>query len=94
MREKELQEAIVGCAGYLNWSVYHTYDSRRSAPGFPDLVLIRPPRMIVAELKTEKGRLSDWQRIWLDMFERVPVVEVYVWRPVDWHAGTIDEVLR
>ena len=45
------------------WLAYHTHDSRKSAPGFPDLVLLRAPppaptlvpRQIVAELRTRAG---------------------------------------
>ncbi len=71
-------------ARLLRWLVYHTYDSRNSTPGFPDLVLIRPPRLIVAELKTETGRVTDEQKLWLENFKAVPMVETYVWRPSDW----------
>jgi hypothetical protein len=57
--------------------------------GFPDLVLVRPPRLILAELKanpeTQKaGRPSDEQSEWLRQLGLVPGVEVYVWRPTDW----------
>ena len=37
--EKAFQTAVVELAELCGWKVYHTYDSRRSAPGFPDLVL-------------------------------------------------------
>ena len=48
------------------WRYYHTRDSRRSAAGFPDLVLVRGPRLIFAELKTERGKLTADQVAWLE----------------------------
>jgi hypothetical protein len=82
MSEREWSHYVVNLAGYGNWIHYHTYDSRRSNPGFPDLVLVRPPELIVAELKAERGKLSDAQKYWLEALEQCGV-EVYVWRPTD-----------
>ena len=48
---------VVDLARTLGWRVYHTYDSRRSQPGFPDLVLVRE-RILFLELKSETGKLS------------------------------------
>lgn len=73
------------------WLCYHTYSSRRSVPGFPDLVMVRPPRVIFAELKSEKGRLRDAQREWLDALRRCESVEARLWRPSSW--SEIEEVL-
>jgi hypothetical protein len=90
--EAKWQDTILRSARLQLWLAYHTYDSRRSTPGFPDLVLVRPPRIVVAELKTEHGRLSDAQKKWLAHFEQCPGVEVHVWRPSDWKQ--VEEVLR
>lgn len=35
------------------WRFYHTRNSKGSDAGFPDVVLVRPPRLIFAELKTD-----------------------------------------
>ena len=69
-------------ARWRHWRTYHTLRSKGSEPGFPDLVLLRPPRLIVAELKTERGRVSHYQREWLAELEAVGA-EVYTWRPRD-----------
>jgi hypothetical protein len=63
--------------------VYHTYSSLRSAPGFPDLVMVHPEtgRTIIAELKAEGKYPTPEQRRWLDAFRKNPGLEVYVWRP-------------
>ena len=84
MTESEFQQRVIHEAQLAGWRVYHTYDSRRSAAGYPDLTLVRPPRVIVAELKSERGHLSRAQREWLDAFRATPV-EAYLWFPRDAH---------
>ena len=80
--EKDWQRTVANLAGILGFSVYHTYDSRRSTAGFPDLVLVRE-RIIYAELKSDVGKLSDAQVRWRDDLIDAGG-EFYVWRPVDW----------
>jgi hypothetical protein len=92
--EKILQDAVYDCARRLGYLAYHVYDARRSAPGFPDLVLVKPPRLIVAELKTEKGRLSAHQEVWLHRFLQIDGVEVYLWKPSQWLSGEVEAILR
>ena len=82
--EKAFLLQVRELARYEGWLSYHTYRSTRSEPGFPDLVLVRPPRVILAELKTDKGKLSADQRLWLDTLRRCSEVETYLWRPSDW----------
>lgn len=94
MREKEFQQRVVDYARTLNWAAYHTHDSRRSEPGFPDLVLVRGPRLVFAELKTEIGSTTADQERWLDALCKVEGrPEVFVWRPSEWESE-IMEVLR
>lgn len=82
--EKQFQAQVVELARLYNWLVYHTYDSRRSAPGFPDLVLVRPPRLIFAELKSEEGRARPEQRTWLEALSGcTQAPESHLWRPRD-----------
>lgn len=93
MTEKELQKAVVECAAMLGWRLYHTFDSRKSSYGFPDLCMIRPPRLLFAELKSQSGHLSHYQQDWLEELKRTGV-EVFVWRPEDWTSGAVELVLR
>ena len=79
--EKQLDAAVTELAATLGWHRYHSLISIGSPHGFPDLVLIRPPRVVFAELKSEKGRLRPHQVLWLDLLGRCPGVEVYLWRP-------------
>lgn len=98
--ERQLQEAIIELAQYCGWSCYHTYDSRRSAAGFPDLVLARRGKVIFAELKSESGKLSPAQAEWLIALDpkRDPLeftnLGVFVWWPKDWIDGTIEKILK
>jgi len=82
--EKAFQQAVTDLAGYAGWALqYHTLNSRGSTAGFPDLVLLRPPELIMVELKAEKGRVSVAQWEWLEQLGLCGV-EVYCWRPSDW----------
>jgi len=93
--EKQFQASVAQLARMRRWETYHTYDSRRSNPGFPDLVLVRAPRIIFAELKTLKGKLTASQERWIAALSACPeAVEVYVWRPNDWSDGTIEQTLK
>lgn len=84
VREKDWMQTVIDAATTLNWMVYHTHDSRRSTPGFPDLILIRDTEMLVIELKTDCGRTSPAQEQWLDAFSGVAGLTVMVCRPTDW----------
>lgn len=81
--EKAFMQAVIDSARLHGWLVYHTHDARRSEPGFPDLVLLRGPQILVFELKTERGKLSDAQKRWLSAFEAA-AVPTYVLRPSAW----------
>lgn len=87
-------QSVVDAARLNGWLVYHTHDSRRSAEGFPDLVMLRLSRMVVAELKTPTGKVTPAQAVWLEAFRDVydGPIEVFVWRPADWPA--IEKTLR
>ena len=97
MREAEFQAAVIELAELQGWRCYHTHDSRRSQPGYPDLTLCRPPRLIFAECKTDTGRTSDDQDAWLDVLNHVQNavpehVLVAVWRPCMWRD--IEQALK
>lgn len=79
--EARWQADVVAIARALGWWAYHTYDSRRSAPGFPDLVLVRE-RVVFAELKRAGGRLTPDQRHVIAILKAAGA-EVYVWWPAD-----------
>ena len=90
IREDDFLAAIIELAQLTQWLVYHTYDSRRSQAGFPDLVLAKADKLIFAELKTAKGVVRPAQKTWLNILASMAVdqskVQVYLWRPADWDA--------
>lgn len=93
--EEDFQDSVLQLAAYMGWSLrYHTYDARRSAPGYPDLTLCKPRdgRLLIAELKSETGKLSDDQRLWVEGLNTVKHFDVRVWKPSDWTE--IEKVLR
>lgn len=90
--EKEFQAQVLELARMSGWLCYHTHDSRRSAPGFPDLVLVRPPVVLFAELKNAAGRLRPEQHDWLASLKGCERVEASLWRPSDWQE--IQEALK
>ncbi|MGD0386400.1 MAG: VRR-NUC domain-containing protein [Solirubrobacteraceae bacterium] len=83
MTEKQFQQQVVDWARFNHWLVYHPHDSRHSAAGFPDLALVRDGRLVFAELKTARGRVSVAQHEWLAALA-ASGCETHVWRPADW----------
>lgn len=88
MTEAALLAAVREIAQMQGWTTYHTYRSDRSEPGFPDLVLMRPPQMLFRELKSDRGRLKPEQRRWLTELAACGQ-DVGVWRPPDLRGGRI-----
>lgn len=86
--EAHFQQSVTELAERCGWLWWHDNDSRRNRRGFPDLVLLRAPRLLLVELKTERGKLRPEQRIWLDELGQCPGIETYVWRP-----GDFDEIV-
>ena len=106
MTEAQFQRSVIELAQLNGWRVFHARKAQNAkgawrtpvaadGAGFPDLVLVRD-RVIFAELKTDKGRVSPAQREWLDAITdattgEIPpcdreVVRATVWRPRDWPA--------
>ena len=92
MTEKQFMAQIIQVARMNGFLVYHTFDSRRSAAGFPDLVLVKPRvavgpvkgRIIFAEVKKEKGKLTKAQEDWWRALA-IAKAEYYIWRPSGWN---------
>ena len=87
--ERLFLDHVLAAARDRNWLAYHTWRSDHSPSGFPDLVMVRLSRVIWAELKSEKGSVTDDQQVWLDALETSGQREVYVWRPSMW-----DEIVK
>lgn len=89
--EAHFQAQVVKLADLMHWRWYHTHDSRRSPAGFPDLVLLRRPRVIFLELKADRTPVTDAQQRWIDEL-RACGQEAYIARPKHWDR--LERILR
>lgn len=92
MSEAELLAKVRGLAAAFGWMAYHTHDSRRSEPGFPDVVMVRGHRVLYRELKTRRGRVTPVQSAWLGALLDAGC-DAGVWRPGDLFDGVISKEL-
>lgn len=82
--ETQLQRDILEMADRFGWMAYHHYDSRRQdkrGNGFPDLVLVRAPVVVFAELKDMRRDPTPEQVAWLEELGRCQTVVAQLWRP-------------
>lgn len=110
MTEREWQKQVIALARKQGWTVFHVGDSRRQVKGgrmvgdrqiagFPDLTLVHPSRgFVFAELKSDKGKLTDGQVDTLDLMAAAAVpcnnrVRVHVWRPADLETLVVPALL-
>jgi len=97
--EADFMGQVIELAHLGGWRVHHTRPAWtgkgwrtpiQGDPGFLDLVLVRKRgkrvRVIIAELKSDKGRVTDDQREWLGLLEGCKGVEVYLWRPTNFEG--------
>lgn len=67
--EKRFMGQIIQVARQQGWIHYHTWDSRKSPEGFPDLFLVKPEPcrgdVLALELKSARGKATMAQQLWL-----------------------------
>ena len=80
--EKQFRRSVMDYAQICGWLVEYIPDSRRLVGnrGRPDLVLARGGQVLLAELKTTRGKPSANQLEWL----REAGDTARVWNPSDW----------
>jgi hypothetical protein len=83
--EAQFQWEIVKLARRHGWAAHHHFDSRKSEVGWPDLVLIRGPKIIFRELKVRGNTLSAAQANWIDLLI-IAGQDAAVWTERDWPA--------
>lgn len=83
--EKEFMAEVRAIAKRAGWRCYHTFSSKKSEAGWPDLVLCRAGRILFRELKTEEGQTTADQDSWLECLKDAGQ-DACVWRPSDWPA--------
>jgi len=57
-------------------------------PGFPDYFAVKEGVMLIFELKSDKGKVTEYQRLWHDELKKAGK-EVLIFRP-----GDIEEIAR
>ena len=83
--EKAFMAAVMRLATAHGWKVFHPFDSRKSVPGFPDLVLAKAGEPVIyAELKVGNEKPTIEQEQWLVTLRDATGTEVYLWYPQDW----------
>jgi hypothetical protein len=97
--ESGFQKAVIDLAHLRGWICHHARPAQTNKgwrtpiqgdAGFPDLVMARGSRVVVAELKSDTGRVSPHQAEWLARLSHA-LTDVHVWSPKDFEA--IKEVL-
>lgn len=86
--EDDLQREVLGACRQLDLLAYHTHDSRRSQPGYPDLTIAGRGGVLFVELKSATGRLEPAQIAWRDRLLEGGQ-QWRLWRPADWFGQTI-----
>jgi hypothetical protein len=82
-KERKWQTNVERTFANQGWMIYHTWNSMRSNPGYPDLHMVLPGvASVFAELKTESGEITDNQERWLLALAWTGET-VFVWRPSD-----------
>lgn len=94
LTHQKLQQNIADLAKLNGWKVQFWWRSFHSAPGFLDMVICRPPRLIMAEVKIPPDKLTIEQQKWFDLWKQMKGVEVYVWTPEEWFNDSILEILK
>jgi hypothetical protein len=99
--ERAFQQAVIEAAQIAGWRVAHFRPAetkkgwrtpvQADGAGFPDLVLVKPPRVLFVELKAQTGSLTQAQMTWLTELGCSSQIGVFEWRPADWDE--IAEVL-
>jgi hypothetical protein len=90
--EEEFQFRVIQAAKRYGYLVSHSRPSLSQSgrwhtaiqgdKGFLDLVLAKAGDVIIAELKSDNGRLTPEQKLWIVALGGLAVV----WRPRDWDA--------
>ncbi len=96
INEKDFSSEVEDLLNIFGWTWCHfrpamvkrgreiTYRTALSGKkGFPDYFAVRIPRVLIIELKSDDGALSQDQREWAELLLACPGVEYYLLRPSD-----------
>lgn len=95
--EKTWTKQVVELGKTFGWTIHHTLTAwgKSGKPitlqgdkGMPDLLMIKPPRVVFIELKRQGvNRMTPEQEAWMELLKACPGVEAYIFRP-----GDVDKV--
>jgi len=101
--EAQLQQAVIELARWLGFWVAHFRPAKTErgwrtpveadGKGFPDLVLAKPGRFLIVELKSSVGGITQEQGAWVNVL-RAAGVETHIWLPEHWESGQVEALLR
>lgn len=89
--EAQFMRTVRDAAHQLGWVTAHFPAMLANPAGFPDLLLFRDGRVLVAELKTDAGKLGPKQWEWIGTLAGAGI-DVRIWRPEDW--SEIEQTLK
>jgi hypothetical protein len=92
LTEKAFQAMVITGLRQRGWLVFVVPDMRMTTAGLPDIVAIRPGRVLLWELKTEKGRVRPEQQVVIDALPPGSTVDARIVRPSQW--AEVEEVLK
>jgi len=83
LTEKIFMQTVLDVCRIHGYAAFHTYDSRRTQAGFPDLEIIGHGRIFHRELKLDHGHTTPEQDACIDLINRNGG-DAKVWRPAMW----------
>lgn len=99
MSEDELKAMVIQTAKLYGWRVCHFRPARTATgwrtplegdAGLPDLILARDGQVLLAELKSTRGKPTTEQLQWLEALGD----HGRLWAPASWTDGSIQHELR
>ena len=96
-KEAAFQQQILDLARTLGWRCYHTWDSRHSEGGFPDIIAIRGATLLALEIKGAKAKEPPPDQVaWIGAFQQVRFVHADFVYPRHWEqvAETLQKAKR
>jgi hypothetical protein len=103
MTEDDLLRAVLDLCQYRGALTFHARPARTAkgwrtpvmgnGAGFPDLVIVGTCGVLYRELKTNEGRVSAAQRLWLQRL-RDAEMDADIWRPRDLEQGVVLAALK
>lgn len=91
--EKVWTQQVVDMGRTFGWKIHHSLVgfgfsgkpiTLQGHKGLPDLLMVKPPRVVFMELKRQAVReLTPEQEEWIALLKKCPSVEVYIFRPGD-----------